>query len=377
MSAIAEKRAWEEYREQELLAIRPVLKRLGFTIDETQVHIGGERYLMAGKRDVGGGGYKLVLTGVRDNDGKKVIIKISRSAEGIREIEREHATSSLLHAIEFASHIFHSPDEILYAKEGSYRIRVTAYITEDQAFFDRTLDEQFFLALQALEAQEGVHATTSKHATIIRDVFGIMSADEYLSSYQTFSAEARASAPDNTELAEVLTRGEAFLKEHKTVIERYYGFLTHADFVPNNMRVSGKKLYLLDYASMYFGNKYESWARFINFMTHHHPELENILSRYVRENRGEEEYLCLRLMRVYKLAFLLRFHTGAFLLSQGNLKELSRERVTFWTESLRAVLEDRPIIETILSHYLARLDTLRSEDEKARQREMLGKKIRV
>ena len=39
-------------------------------------------------------------------------------------------------------------------------------------------------------------------------------------------------------------------------------------------------------------------------MVHHNPDLEKILSEYVRANRGEEEYLSLRLMRVYKLGFL-------------------------------------------------------------------------
>ncbi len=376
MSAIADKQAWEEYREQELQAIRPILKELGFSFDEKQVHIGGERYLMAGKRDVGGGGYKLVLTGTRNDNTQRVIIKVSQTEGGIREIEREHETSELLHAIEFASHTFHSPDELLYMKHGPYRIRITAYVAEDQAFFDRSLDEQFFLALQALEAQEGVHATTSKHATIIRDVFGIVDANGYLTSYKTFSSEARTALPD-AELTSALTRGEKFLTENKTTIERYYGFLTHADFVPNNMRVSGKKLYLLDYASMHFGNKYESWARFINFMIQHNPELEKILSTYVRENRGEEEYLCLRLMRVYKIAFLLNYYAQALHKTDGSLQELTRERLRFWIEAMNAVLDDAPVPKEIVDNYLSILTSLRTTEEKARQREMLGKKIWV
>ena len=81
------------------------------------------------------------------------------------------------------------------------------------------------------------------------------------------------------------------MEEHRTVIERYSGFLTHNDFVPHNLRVSGKEVYLLDYSSMLFGNKYESWARFLNFMIHHNRPLELALANYVRTNRGEEEYL--------------------------------------------------------------------------------------
>lgn len=377
MKAIDAKGAWEEYRARELRSATPFLDTLGFILDEKQVHIGGERYLMAGARDVGGGGQKLVLTGRRKDDNLQVIIKVSSDPAGMREIEREHDARSILRTIEFAVRAFHSPKELLYTKEGRYRIYVTTYVKESVPFFDHSLDEQFFLALHALETQEGVHATTRDHASRIKNVFGIADVDTYLASYHAFAQGAEQANPDDAAMARALARGEEFLHAHRVVIERYSGFLTHADFVPNNMRVSGNEIYLLDYASMYFGNKYESWARFINFMIQHNTALEHLLVRYVRENRGAEEYLSLRLMRVYKIGFLLRYYSRALNESAGDLHTLTLERIRFWTEALSAVLEDRPVSPEFIEHYWSRMERLRSEEEKDRQRQMLGDHIRV
>jgi hypothetical protein len=370
--------SWEDYRDKELGQIVPILSRLGFSLDDTQLHIAGERSLMmARKRDVGGGGYKLVLTGKRDADGKKVVIKVSSTEGGKEEIGREREMCKDLHQIEFAYRTFDSPKEILFVHEGPLCIHITEYIVQDRSFFEHTLQEQFFLALQALEAQEGVHATTSRHKALVHHTFGISAPDAYLSSYETFAREAVASDPSNRALAEALARGTQFMYEHKTTLARFGGFLTHADFVPNNFRIAGGRLYLLDYASIHFGNKYEGWARFINFMNHHNVELEKTLVEYVKKNRSADEYLSLRLMRVYKIAFLLRFYAQNKHLTEGNLLELTKERVVLWTAALNAVLNDTDIPAETIQHYLARMSELRTEDEKARQREMLGKKIRV
>ncbi len=332
---------------------------------------------MAGARDVGGGGKKLVLTGRRTSDQERVVIKVSSDPAGIKEIERERNTRTTLHKLEFASHAFHSPKELLFEMHGPYRVYITAYIEEARSFFEHSLDEQFFLALRALETQEGVHATTEKHAAAVHGTFGMTDADTYIASYRNFAEEARIANQGDTVMANELDRGERFLEAHRTVIARYCGFLTHADFVPNNMRVSGNEIFLLDYASMHIGNKYESWARFINFMIHHNTKLEELLIRYVRENRGEEEFLSLRLMRVFKLAFLLRYHTQALHQSTGDLYKLIQQRIIFWTAALTAVLDDKPVPQEIIDTYVGHMEALRSEEEKARQRQMLGKHIRV
>lgn len=373
MSALESKADWEKYRDTERKALEPILTDLGYSIDDKQVHTGGERYLMAGARDVGGGGRKLVLTGRRMKDEQRVIIKASSNPAGIKEIERERASRILLHTLNFAQYAFSSPEELLYVKKAGCLIFITSYIEEARTFIEHELHEQFFLALHAFETQEGVHATTYSHAQTVKETFGMVGAANYLSLFEKFHANAIASDPDNARLREVFARASKFLQENRTLIERYSGFLTHSDFSPQNLRVHNRTLYLLDYASIYFGNKYESWARFINFMTQHNPALEKMLIEYVRQNRGEEEYLSLRLMRVYKLGFLLQFWTDSLAQTEGDLHELVRLRVSFWTETLCAVLDDIPVPEELVHSYLIRQALLRSEEEKARQREILAR----
>jgi len=374
MSATEEKQAWGSYREQELARATALLEKLGYTLDDMQVHTGGERYLMAGARDVGGGGRKLVLTGRRVEDGKRVVIKVSSDLAGMKEIERERTSRIVLHTLNFAYYAFSSPEELLYEKKDGHIIFITSYIEEERTFIEHELEEQFFLALHAFETQEGVHATTSAHAQTVKETFGIVGAADYLSLFEKFRVNAIASDLDNSELKEVFERASKFLQENRTVIERYSGFLTHSDFSPQNLRVNNRTLYLLDYASIYFGNKYESWARFINFMTQHNPALEKMLVDYVRQNRGEEEYLSLRLMRTYKLGFLLQFWTDSLAKTEGDLHELVRLRVSFWTETLRAVLDDVPVSPELVHSYFLKQDLLRSEEEKARQSEILARK---
>lgn len=374
MSATEEKQAWENYREQELARMTVLLKQLGYALDAKQVHTGGERYLMAGARDVGGGGRKLVLAGQRMTDGKRVIIKVSSDPAGIKEIERERTSRTVLHTLNFAHYAFSSPEELLYENKDGHVVFITSYIEEERTFIEHELDEQFFLALHAFETQEGVHATTSAHTDAIKETFGTVGSVEYLALFEKFRENATTADPDNAELKEVFARASVFLHDNRVVIERYSGFLTHSDFSPQNLRVSGRTLYLLDYASIYFGNKYESWARFINFMTQHNPTLEMMLIDYVRKNRGEEEYLSLRLMRAYKLGFLLQFWTSSLAKTEGDLHELVRLRVNFWTKTLLSVLDDTPIPEELIRSYLIRQAELRSEEEKARQREILARK---
>lgn len=373
MGANEEKRAWEAYRERELKEAVPLLKNLGYILDEKQVHTAGERYLMAGARDVGGGGRKLVLTGRSLSDDRRVVIKISSDPEGMKEIERERKSRVVLHTLDFAQNAFHSPDEILYEKREGKVVYITDYIEESQTFIEHELEEQFFLALQAFETQEGVQATTHSHAQTIKETFGMVGAAEYLAAFRDFKKRAEAADPTNSELREVFAKASRFLEENRVVIERYSGFLTHSDFSPQNMRIKSRLIYLLDYASIYFGNKYESWARFINFMTQHNPALEQLLVEYVRKNRSEEEYLSLRLMRVYKLGFLLQFWTAALEKTEGDLHTLVRLRVSFWTEAMKAVLNDTVVPDGLVRAYLEKQAGLRSEEERARQREILAR----
>lgn len=357
------KAEWEQYREQELKRIAPALKKGGITLDETQVHVGGERYLMSGK--------KLVLTGKHEDKGR-VIVKVSSSEKGKKEIESERRCRDILKSINFAYQDFFLPEELLYDKKNGCLLSITSYIEQDEHFIDRPLKEQFFLALRALEAQEGVHATAYSHTKAIENTFGIMNAASYLKKFSEYKNDSLHKDPKNKDLTSTFHKAEQFLKQGKTVIERYSGFLTHSDFVPHNIRISDRDIYLLDHTSIYFGNKYESWARFINFMVHHNPELEEALSSYVQANRGEEEYLSLRLMRVYKLGFLLNYYAGTLEKTTGDMHKLMRVRLTFWTEVLKAVLNDKQVDKETLTEFLEQQDILRSDEERARRKEIIS-----
>jgi hypothetical protein len=102
----------------------------------------------------------------------------------------------------------------------------------------------------------------------------------------------------------------------------------------------------------------------------YNPALEQALLQYVRDNRSEEEYLSLRLMRVYKLGFLLSFYAGQLGKASSDVEALAKERIAFWTKALVAVIEDEPLAPRVISDYQTTRDVLRSTEEKERQREL-------
>jgi hypothetical protein len=286
----------------------------------------------------------------------------------MREIQTEHNARHLITNLDFAYHVFSAPEELLYKKTAGFAISISAYIEQESAFLSRPKEGQFMLALRSFKTQEGVHATTYAHAKKIRSTLGMTNAAEYLAGFAAFAKDALA--VNDKALAEALGRASQFLEENKVTIEQYCGFLTHSDFIPHNLRIADSQIYLLDYASIHFGSKHESWARFLNFMMLYNPELEQLLLQYVKDNRSEEEYLSLRLMRAYKLGFLLSFYAGQLDKASGNLKLLAEERIVFWTKALEAIIADRKISQDVLQAYKESRDRLRSEEEKERQKEL-------
>jgi len=354
-----QQKAWEAYRDQELRGARGVLSSLGFALEEAQPHISGERYLMSGK--------KLVLVGTRQEDKKKVIIKVSSSEEGMREIGSERNARQTLLNLRFAYYTFLSPEEILYAKHGGFLISITAFVEQDKTFLEHTVEEQFDLALRAFKTQEGVHATTSSHARVIRNVFGIWDSHAYLDSFEAFRKTVEQICPANDLLLAALERASAFLHNNASTIEQYCGFLTHTDFVPHNIRVHEGQIYLLDHTSLHFGNKHEAMARFLNFMLLYNRPLEEAFLKYMRDNKTPEETLSLRLMRAYKIAFLLSFYAKSLEKTTGNLNALTRARISLWTKALESVAADEPVPEAEVEAYRLERDSLRSPEEKQRQ----------
>ncbi len=169
---------------------------------------------------------------------------------------------------------------------------------------------------------------------------------------------------------EALRQAEHLLLEGVDTIKQYEGFLTHTDFVPHNIRIVGSDTYLLDASSLRFGNKYEGWARFINFMELYNPPLASALVQYVHDNRAPEESASLRLMRMYRLGEILAYYTRAFLNSTGDLRALNHARILFWTNVLQSVISQTPLPEQVRTEYQTVRDQLRSPDEKLRQKDL-------
>ncbi len=358
-----DRQKWEGYKKKELDKVLPIIKKLNFRLDEKQVHINGERYLMSG--------HKLVLNGFSNINNQRVVIKLSSQPEGIREIKHERKCRIVLHnKIDFAYRTFFSPKEILFIKKEGYIIFITSYVDQKKPFTSYSFEEQFFLALRAFETQEGVHATAYSHDKIIHNVFGIFTPQKYINSFKEFSENAVSNDYKNTRLSSALKKTFNFLSANKYIIELYSNFFTHTDFVPHNFRIVGRNIYLLDHSSVYFGNKYESWARFLNYMIIYNPKLQSALSGYVKQNRGPEEYLSLRLMRLYKIGFLLQYYTGTLKKTSGDLNKLNKERVSFWIRILELILADNEIADEIVKKYCHRRDMLRSHEEKERQKEL-------
>lgn len=356
------KQQWEKYKEAELTAVSPILDRLGFELDDTQVHIGGERYIVGGK--------KLVLLGKQKSDNKKVVIKVSRDSVRSAEIENEWKCRRILQEINFAYSIFFTPKEILYTKENGFTIFITRFIEQKSNFLDRSLEEQFFLALKAFEAQEGVHATTYEHTSTIKKTFGMWNSQIYLDNFDSYLASIVANLPDNIKVKDLLAKARNLLSKNKNTIDLYGDFLTHWDFVPHNFRILGNDIYLLDYSSIRFGNKYEGWARFINFMSLYNRSLEEKLLDYVKDNRGEQEYLSLQLMRAFRLTELIWYYTKTLDKAEGNLLILNKKRIDLWVNVLEAILENKSVDYKLLEEYKSDRDSLRDEEEKLRQKNL-------
>ena len=357
--------SWERYKVEELARVTPILAELGFTLEPNQPHIEGERYLMQAVTTASG--RKLILLARRARDKRRVVIKATRDPGGIRELVHERICRGALSKIHFAYHIFFSPEEILSTKRGGYTISVQAFIEQDKPFLERPVEEQFSLILHSFKAGRA-HATTYGHQRFIAKTFGTMDGNGYLASYRAFQKDISEHplVPETARAA--IKKGGDMLEKHRETIEQYCGFLTHTDFVPHNFRIVGDNMYLLDHSSLRFGNKYEGWARFLNFMTFYNRPLEEALLFYMRNNRAEEEMLSLTLMRIYKLGELIWYHSDKLEKTSGDLRTLTQRRVEFWTSVLEAILGNTLVSEQIVREYVKTRDVLRSAEEHNRQK---------
>lgn len=356
------KEVWAMYKEKELERLDPIIRSLGYGLDHDQIHTIGERHLMSG--------FKLVLNAKNKETQQKFIIKASTHNDGIREIEHEHEARKIINNIKFAYRNFLLPKEVLYVRKNNLAISVSSYIEQKKSLLEHSLEEQFFLTLRALEMQEGTHLTTRFHVKKIDRCFGVVRAKDYLDLILDHQKKINNNNPQNIELTNALDCALLFFKSNILAVEKYSDFLTHSDFVPHNIRIVDNDMYLLDHTAIQFGNKYESWARLINYLTIYNQNLEIALSSYVKNSREDDEYLSLRLMRIFKICFLLNFYSESLKKTEENLQVLTQVRVNFWTKSLLAVLDDKPLDQGIIREYKKERDALRSDEEIIRQKSL-------
>lgn len=357
---------WKKYCEQELAIIKPMLVSLGFTLETEQPQIRGERFLIQAVTTKSG--QKLILFARRTNDNKRVVIKITRDKNGKKELVHEQKCRAALQNIVFAYQIFLSPKEILFINKNGYTISIQEYVEQKSPFLERPLEEQFSIALKAFKTQEGAHATTYGHLRSIAKTFGKINASQYLEFYQSFQKNIARHPFTNEHARALLQRGYEMLASQKEIIEQYCNFLTHTDFVPHNFRIIDNNIYLLDHSSIRFGNKYEGWARFLNFMTLYNRPLEKALVQYIKDNRTQEESLSLKLMRIYKLGELIWYHTKKLDKASENFHTLTEKRVIFWASVLEAILSGVSVPQETVDKYKHERDALRSPDELERQK---------
>ena len=363
MQRATEQILWSEYCTEEYARAEYITDKLGFSLDSHQPFISGERFLMSGR--------KLVLRGVRLSDKRKVIIKISSNPDGKKELVEEYCIKEALERLPFAYHPFASPKEIFFSENMDHcTVLIVEYVEQDKPFLERPIKEQFSLALNAFKVQEGAHATTRSHTRNIESIFNAWNSKRYLTSAAQLKRQIMASLPENKDLALLLDEMGRFLRDNQTTIEQYSGFLTHTDFVPHNLRIHDGKVYLLDQTSLIFGNKYEGWARFLNFMLLYNRPLEQALVSYVKENRAPEESVSLQLMRAYKVVFLINFYAQSFNKTSGDLRLLTNVRVRFWSAALRSILTGEAIAQELIDEYAEKRDRLRSSEEKKRQEQL-------
>ena len=153
-------------------------------------------------------------------------------------------------------------------------------------------------------------------------------------------------------------------------ISLYSGFLTHIDFVPHNIRIHNRTIYILDHSDIHIANKHEGWARFLNYMTLYNHTLESMLLTYIKKNRPREEYESLRLMRIYKLTELIAHYARTLQKAEGNLYMLNSKRLHFWSDVLQGIITNNTVSDKRVQEYITHRDKLRSVHENVRQKEL-------
>ncbi|MBI5045402.1 MAG: hypothetical protein HZC14_00090 [Candidatus Niyogibacteria bacterium] len=329
-------------------------------MEKKQPHISGERAVLSQK--------SLVLFCAEKSTGNRVVVKCSGHEDGMREIRREKIMRDHLATAKYSTDRPALPKETFFGERDNYIFLATEYVDQERVFVKHDLQQQFFMALNAFERQEAFHATTYEHLSSIKKIAEIITPELYSEKFGNFIKNANANY-QNSETLSTLMQAKNLFDQNLNMVRTYSYYLIHEDLVPHNFRIRNSHIHMLDCASLQYGNKYESWARFINYMVIHSPELEKKLLQYIKNSRGEREYLCLRVMRAFKVAQLINYHASLISKVEGNFLQLTKIRLDFWTKVLSKILADEKISSEEHENYTRQRDALRSNEEKERQQE--------
>jgi hypothetical protein len=333
-----------------------LLRRHRLQLTPDQPHVGGERALLSPG--------KLVLMATTESK-ESVVVKYSISPAGAKEIAQEAKVRRLFELLPFSTEQFLLPRILLHEARTADEFLVSEFISQPQILQDYPLTEQFFMSLHALENQESFHATTLEHHAYAREYFQTLSVSDYLETLQTMITVIAQQEPNLVSLLDAI---KSAFREHTNVLSTFDGYLVHADFVPHNFRIAHNQLYLLDYVSFRIANKYEAWARYVNFMEVHQPELARLLVSYLERDRNAYELQAFWLIRMYRAIFLLNYYCTVLPKTAGELQELTKLRITLWSKLLEHIFYKTAVSEELIDTYRTKRDSLRTETEKIRQR---------
>lgn len=339
--------------------IGQILLFMGFRLEDYQPHVTGERKIKSLT--------KLVLLG-QDKRGRRVIVKTSDKSGEKRKIEQEKKIRQELEKISAVSKNILIPRQIFYGRRNGFLLLITEFIDQPKIFVAHNLKEQFEMIRRAIEGHELINLKEFRKTVGKRHTCPIFTEKKYLRELNKQINFINKNYKD-AKLRQTLMTAKKVFATNTSLTAKYSGYLVHDDFCPHNFRVNNGKIYLLDYNAANLGNKYITWARLLNYMVLHNSKLERQILGHFKKNLTPEGLECLRVFRIYKTVFLIMYYVKTSKKTSGNLLKLTKVRINFWHNFLKKLIENKSLAKKELGEYIKQRDSLRSGEEKKRQKE--------
>ncbi len=323
---------WEAYLEKELGVLVPLLASEGVTLDEDPYLPGAYAVPEAPI---------LTLLGTHTESGKRVVVQVTSDPGTAKELTRDTERRECVERHGCLPLTIRLPEEVAFGRRDMHTFMVTEYLYEDRSFSELSLEDAFFFALRILEAQEQTPPMPYRAMRAANKLFDTYTAERYVNTLQRYRREVSKLLSEHQQTQEMLALAGATLLRERERIDRYTGTLLYRKASPETVRISDGEMYLLDHALFHFGNRYESWAHFINYCALHRPEVEAALVDYVHANRGPEVAEVLRIMRLFTLVEVIHEDARARERVEANKVADIEVRIDFWTAVLQTQLSTR------------------------------------